>query len=372
MRVKATVWAGLVSALILAIITYMADQSVVRTFTTNQRAVLDGIAEGVRSEIANTGRLVSSEAELIASLPAVPKLVATGARDPLLEMLRTGYDIEHRHVGVSVEQLNSMDGRVLLRLHKPDHFGDNFTANRQIVVTVHSTGEPQSGLEIGTSGLAVRGVAPIKDADKTVGSIEFGTKLEPVLAALKAATNAEYAVLVDDRLLKALATSADSGNAMPVFNGLRVDSATDLPMISKLAKSLDLSISKDRRYGEALLDKIHYGTVMMPLLDYSGKAIGTIFAVRSFETDLHEIQRDTVQLISACAGGVVLLVIVILLLFNGLVLRPVGLLAKATRAIAEGKDTNLPKVAPGPIGELADSIRALKARGDAAGKEAAP
>ncbi len=90
---------------------------------------------------------------------------------------------------------------MLLRLHSPAHFGDNFTSNRQIVVTVHSTGKAQSGLEIGTSGLAVRGVAPLADGGKTVGSIEFGTKLEPVLAALKAATNADYAVLVDDRLL---------------------------------------------------------------------------------------------------------------------------------------------------------------------------
>ncbi|MEI7608184.1 MAG: cache domain-containing protein [Rhodospirillaceae bacterium] len=356
----------------MVLITYMADQNVVRAFSTNQQAVLDGIAEGVRSEIANTGRLVSAQAELVASLPSVPKLVAAGSRDQLLELLRAGYDIEHRHVGVSVEQLNSINGLVLLRLHKPEHFGDNFTSNRQIVVTVHSTGEPQSGLEIGTSGLAVRGVAPISDAGKTVGSVEFGTKLEPVLAALKAATNADYAVLVDDRLLKALATSADSGNAMPVFNGLRVDSATDLPLLTKLAKSLDFSVSKDRRYGETQLDKIHYGTAMMPLLDYSGKAIGTIFAMRSFEADLHEIGRGSVQLISACAGGIVVLVIVILLLFNGMVLRPVGLLAKATASLAEGKEANLTKVAPGPIRELADSILALKARGESARKETAP
>ena len=374
MRVKATVWAGLASALVVVVITSLAYLSVARTFETNQRATLDGIVDGVRSELTNVGRLVTSQAELVAALPTVPKLVAAGSRDQLLELLRSGYDIQHRHNGIGVEQLNGIDGHVLLRLHSPAHFGDLFTSNRQIVVTVHSTGEAQSGLEIGTSGLAVRGVAPLADGGKTVGSIEFGTKLEPMLAALKAASNADYAVLVDDRLLKALATSSEGGSNLPVFNGLRVDSATDLPLISKLARSLDLSVSKDRRYGETEVDNIRYGTVMMPLLDYSGKAIGTIFVARSFDADLHQLRRDTVQLVSAGAAGVILIVTIILLLFNGMVLRPVELLAKAARSAADGKDAELPKGVSGSLGDLADSIRTLKVRGDAAatGKETAP
>ena len=118
MRVKATVWAGLASAHVVIVITSLAYLSVARTFETNQRVTLDGIVDGVRSELTNVGRLVTSQAELVAALPTVPKLVAT---------------------------------------------------------------------------------------------------------------NADYAVLVDDRSLKALATSSEGGSNLPVFNGLRVDSATDSP-----------------------------------------------------------------------------------------------------------------------------------------------
>ena len=373
MRIKATVWAGLASVAILSIISCISYQSIVRTSETDQRATLDGIVDEVRAQISNIGRLVTAEAELIAVLPTVPKLVAAGSRDQLLELLRDGYDIQHRHFGVGVEQLNGVDNRVLLRLHHPASFGDSLNT-RQIVVTVHTTGEPQSGVEIGTSGLRVRGVAPIADAGKTVGSIEFGMEMQPILASLKAATNADYAVLVDDRLFRSLATnaSAEGGAPVTVINGLRFDSTTDQPLITKLAQSIDISISKDRRYGDVMLDNVHYGTVTVPLLDYSGKAIGTIVASYSFEAGQHQLKRDLVLMIALVAAGTVVMVGIILAVFNGMVLRPVTQLAKAARAIADGKDATLPKDAFGPIADLAASLRALKDRGEAAKKEPAP
>ena len=81
------------------------------------------------------------------------------------------------------------------------------------------------------------------------------------------------------------------------------------------------------------------------------------------------------QLVSAGAAGVILIVTIILLLFNGMVLRPVELLAKAARSAADGKDAELPKGGADSLGDLAESIRTLKVRGDAAaaaGKETAP
>ena len=368
MRIRATVWAGLAAVLVLAVITALAYESIRQTFETNQRATLDGLVDEVRAQISHVGRMVSAEAELIAALPAVPKLVAAGSRDQLLEMLRGGYDIQHRRFGLGVEQLNSAGGHVVLRLHNPASFGDDFTHTRQIVVTVHTTGESQSGVEIGTSGLRVRGVAPIADAGKTVGSIEFGMEMGPVLSSLKAASNADYAVMVDDQLFRSLATSSHGeGGAQPtIINGLRVDSATDLPLIAKLTSSVDVSIAKDRRYGEAVADKVHYGTVTVPLLDYSGKAIGTIFVARSFESDVHEMRRDLALMIAMVAAGSVLMVAIILIVFRGMVLRPVTALAATARAWAEGKEAKLPKGGEGPVANLAAALTTLKAKGETA------
>jgi len=374
MRVKATIWAGFATALVLAVITALAYQSITRIFETNQREMLDHIVDEVRIQLLEIGRLVTTEAQLIAALPEIPGMISSCDRDRLLELLRDGYDIQHRHFGISVEQLNRIDGSVLLRLHNPSFFGDNVADTGEMVVTAHTTGEAQSGVEIGTSGLRVRGVAPVTDAGKIVGSIEFGIDMAPLLTALKAHTNADYAVLVDDRLFRSLATRAkiEDDDNFKVFNGLRIDSTTDLPLISKLAQFANLSIAKDRRYGEVEVDNVLYGSVTVPLVDYSGKAIGTIFAARSFEADQHQMRRNLVQMISMVAAGTVLMVAIILIVFNGMVLRPVTQLAGVARAWAEGKDAALPTGVSGPVADLVASLRALKARDDTVRREPVP
>jgi hypothetical protein len=90
----------------------------------------------------------------------------------------------------------------------------------------------------------------------------------------------------------------------------------------------------------------------MPLLDYSGKAIGTIFASRSFEADLHQMRRDMVLMISLVMSGTVLMVAIIFLAFNGMVLRPVRKMAETVRNFAGDTEVEWPKGASGPVADL--------------------
>ena len=82
MRIKATVWAGFASVLVLAVITALAYESIRQTFETNQRATLDGLVDEVRAQISHVGRMVSAEAELIAELARrdIPFYVASISR----------------------------------------------------------------------------------------------------------------------------------------------------------------------------------------------------------------------------------------------------------------------------------------------------
>jgi len=52
MRVKATIWAGFATALVLAVITALAYQSITRIFETNQREMLDHIVDEVRIQLS--------------------------------------------------------------------------------------------------------------------------------------------------------------------------------------------------------------------------------------------------------------------------------------------------------------------------------
>jgi len=105
----------------------------------------------------------------------VTSLVLDGDREyaekglkALVEVFKRDTSLKSVKIHVHDENLHS-----LLRVWKPKKFGDDLSSFRKTIVKVKETKKPLVAIELGRAGLVLRGVAPIVEQKKYLGSVEF-------------------------------------------------------------------------------------------------------------------------------------------------------------------------------------------------------
>ncbi|ADZ69229.1 methyl-accepting chemotaxis protein [Polymorphum gilvum] len=112
-------------------------------------------------------------AKVVAGQAGVQSKVAAQDRDGLAaEFLPTFPAMKQD--GIQQFQFHLPPATTLLRVHKPEQFGDDLSSFRQTVVETNRKVAPISGLESGVAGIGNRGVVPILHDGTHVGSVEFG------------------------------------------------------------------------------------------------------------------------------------------------------------------------------------------------------
>ncbi|MGX9963831.1 cache domain-containing protein [Roseomonas sp. F4] len=314
-------------------------------------AALRALANQVEEEIAGTARDLAARADLIAHMPPIRAALAEQDRAALVALMGESYAALNARYGLTNAQVNSAaTNTVLHRFHSPRDAGDDFTRNRQIIVATHGANQAQMGVEIGASGVRVRGAAPVS-TDRVLGSVEFGVELQPLLEALRARTNADFATLIDRRLIPTT-TAGD----VRLFGSLRGDSATTWPLVVRLHETLAITLVKEPVFSFPNIHGVPFGAATIPLLDYSGAEIGVIIAMTSLAPEQRTLRRLAVATAAAGLIAWIGLAGIILLLFRGLVLRPVSIIAEALEAPGGATPPSLPK--PGAAPELDRLIRA--------------
>ncbi len=66
------------------------------------------------------------------------------------------------------------DGTSFLRVHDPEHWGDNLQQSRPSLKIIHTERKPISGFEIGLHGGFFRVLAPVFVQEGYIGAVEFG------------------------------------------------------------------------------------------------------------------------------------------------------------------------------------------------------
>lgn len=124
--------------------------------------------------IISQSRVAETLSVLLANIPEVQQATANQDRERLLSLMQAPYQVLAKNYNVEQFQFHTPPATSLLRLHKPNKFGDDLSAIRPSVVEVNQTGKAVGGLEEGVAGLGIRGIAPISNNNQHVGSVEFG------------------------------------------------------------------------------------------------------------------------------------------------------------------------------------------------------
>lgn len=147
-----------------------------------------------------------------------------GPDDPVLISLRaqlrqdlSGFWRILEDAGANQLHIHLAPGAVsLLRMHRPNHWGDSLVGVRPMIEQVQQHNTALSGMETGRHGSGMRGIVPISDSDgfgsRVIASLEVGFGMLPELQQLDEELQAGLALLLNRSLLEDIVLNhADAG-----------------------------------------------------------------------------------------------------------------------------------------------------------------
>ena len=141
----------------------------------DEQSVQMNYSEVVDVSVRNLGERAAAMATLVANLPETVEAMRNQDRERLLQMFAAPFAALQREYGIEQFQFHLPPATSFLRLHKPAKSGDDLSSFRKTVVLANTEHKVVVGLEKGRAGFGIRGVVPIVDNGKFLGSVEFGS-----------------------------------------------------------------------------------------------------------------------------------------------------------------------------------------------------
>lgn len=295
-------WAAGVIALTLGLMLVLTQRAQEDLREQDRTTEMQAISKAITVSMDRAAQFALAQAEALARQSALLPLLQAEDREALLTRSRATYDYLKTQAGVSVFGFHTADMRYLLRVHKLDAFNDDISKLRPMVLAANKSRQPQAGLEMGVSGIVgVRGVAVMQEGSRLIGTAEVGVDLQPLLEEVKTSTNADVAVVISTAL-SGFTPGKDSKQSL--FGDLMLSSATDASLFSRLLREDRIRPSREVVQSELSLDGRRHAMVVQPLVDYSGRMIGAVVALRDRSERDALIQRSRVELwVVALCGG---------------------------------------------------------------------
>ncbi|MCE1234966.1 MAG: methyl-accepting chemotaxis protein [Hyphomicrobiales bacterium] len=312
---------------------------------------LDTGSRQFTAEIKAQGDRALSLSRFVAAVPSFNAAFAAGDRKTLADLLAPTFDALKTD-GIEQFQYHLAPATSFLRVHKPSKFGDDLSSFRHTVVEANGASKEVTGLESGVAGIGIRAVVPVVHDKKKVGTVEFGLAFgKDFVHDFAARTGTKVALLLDE--------------SAPGKTGPNL-------LASNFPESFDLSPAhltgiggEASRIGDFEIEGRHWSLADQPLVDYSGKRIGTVLL--GVDRSALEVVRFNANMVfSALAGLLLLGGGAMIWWLNREVGAPVVRLTDAVARITGGDlDTPTPKTSGidelAALGRAVDSLKAALA-----------
>ncbi len=314
------------------------------------------------SEIQRLSDFALGLAVNAANDPAIEAALAAHDREKLISLTLDSYLALNKEFNVPQYHYHLPPATSFLRLHNLEQHGDDMSF-RPMLVEVNTTLKPAAGIEVGRTGLSLRGIEPIFYQGQHVGSVEYGLNIDKGLVNnLKSSFGNEWRILVTRETLS-LATLEDisSFEAGPTPDLLLFASTVD-PVYAPIA-SYESALKGDRALTDMRTDQgLTYSVTSLPLRDYSGNVIGVI-DILSDQTALIQAQNTRLALAAVAALLVLFVGGLSLTTATNRSLRPLGALTRAAEAIERGDlNQHISVHAQDEIGQLAHTFNGMTRR----------
>lgn len=172
-RLLALLFAGVLGVLALALGAghWLRMQTIHDEFTRFSAHIERSHAQDVQLSLA----LYQARARNLLHRPGVLAAVRAGERERLYRLLVAEYtQMREENPYMDVLHFHGADNVTLLRMHRPEVYGDDLSAVRPMIVAANRLRQPLAGFEIGKNGISYRVTVPIVDGDAFLGTLEIG------------------------------------------------------------------------------------------------------------------------------------------------------------------------------------------------------
>jgi signal transduction histidine kinase len=259
--------------------------------------ILRADAEGLKRAASGLSRLDA----FLTSLASKDRAALLRVARPIFDDLKTKHAITHMY-------FIAPDGTVLLRVHKPEEYGDRLV--RATFLQASATGETASGLEMGMNFFSLRCVTPILVDGVLLGYLELAEEIDTIFERMKEISGYDLALFLPRGYVEQFDTN------------LKVGAGSDFAVL--YPSSDQLMIPSDSQSNSFLREGLHTFTVKAvengetryivgagPIRDAFGETAGVLFSQVNVTQHYVAIWRGVVislmVFIAILAGGNLLL-----------------------------------------------------------------
>lgn len=298
-------------------------------YNSSDQAMMRMVEERVQSNtaalngaITNTSARAQAIAEWYAQDPVVIAAYQSGKKESFAT-LSPIYKTLNKTDHIAVFEFGDLKGTVLYRLHNPEKSGDSKLESP--FVSGALAGSSLSGIEFGSSGMAIRGIAPIKVNGAVVGTLQVG---------------------INDGVLDLLTNASQSD--VTIFEGQKV-SASSLTLDDAKKQAIEATLQQalaDFDKGEThfmAIDENHAAEFFSPLMDPTGKTrIGAV-SVLANNVAVDQFSKNFTKLVISLVAGFGALCAVIAFFIANRFAQPIQTVTTCLESIQAGDlttDTN--------------------------------
>ncbi|PLX50685.1 MAG: hypothetical protein C0613_03390 [Desulfobulbaceae bacterium] len=184
---QATLIVSIIIAMLVVALLWQGSSQHAQTLETQIRAAETELQSTITTMEAFSFKPYQQRIKnLINTSPQIIEAFAARDRQALHEAALPRYRaLQNENKFFKVMHFHLPDGRTLLRMHKPEFYGDDLTKIRPLVTAVHKSSASTAGFEVGRSGAFYRVVEPIFHEGTYVGALEFGILAHQALDLLE-------------------------------------------------------------------------------------------------------------------------------------------------------------------------------------------
>ena len=195
------------------------------------------------------------------------------------------------------------NNKTILRMHKPDSFGDDLTKKRPLIVYVNETQKQISEFEVGKNGTVYRITTPFVYNKKNIGILEFGIKPDYFVEYINKNFKVESKILVKTDSLKVL-TKKTNFKKMGDYSIVSQNK-----LFEKISSKIDLNKPNQ------LIEQNGESYIIITDLDFKNHLGETVAKIIVAKDITEYIQQNKLTRLSANSITIIILLLALIILY---------------------------------------------------------
>ncbi|MCD6433970.1 MAG: HAMP domain-containing protein [Sulfurimonas sp.] len=241
--------------------------------------------------------------------------------------------------------IHDADLHSFLRAWKPEKFGDDLSSFRKTVVSIKSDKKPLVAVELGRSGLVLRGLAPIIENGIYLGSVEFMQGFNSIVKHAKEANGYDVAIVMKNEYLNIATLVAKAPKVGDYSLAVRED-VVNRAFFDDL-KNVDIANTTDFHVTD------EYFIISESIKDFSGNVVGFVLVgdkLSNVQSVIVKSEDSLIRQVYIMALIDIFILIFLIIIIKRTVVDPIVNLDRVAMELAQG-DADLSKRLPVTSGD---------------------